>query len=230
MGDEPAAGTQASEHHIRVRRTARYYTLGGDGELSQLWVVCHGFGQLARDFIRPFEAIASPARLIVAPEALNRYYVDARPVRHGPDAHVGATWMTREDREHDIDDYVAYLDAVRTHVLEGRDDAALPAVFALGFSQGAAAAARWAVRGAQPVQHLIVWGAGLPPELRLAPALFRDARLSIVLGERDGAVGDALRSRLRDQLANAGVSARFLAFPGGHHLHGETLRLLAEEG
>src|SRR5688500_9204944 len=90
---------QMEEHHITVRRTARYYTLGPvDGDVAEVWIVCHGFAQLAGRFMRHFTAIDDGTRLIVAPEALNRFYVEAVPGVHGPDSKVGATWMTREDR------------------------------------------------------------------------------------------------------------------------------------
>ena len=42
-------------HSIRVRRTARYYTLGPThGFPRELWIVCHGYGQLAGKFLRQF--------------------------------------------------------------------------------------------------------------------------------------------------------------------------------
>src|SRR4051812_23305685 len=43
----------ASEHSIEVPRTARYYVLG-DATGGDLWIVVHGFGQLAGDFIEYF--------------------------------------------------------------------------------------------------------------------------------------------------------------------------------
>src|ERR1019366_2165212 len=100
-----------SQHHIPVQKTARYYTLGQIGpEITDVWFACHGYGQLASDFAAEFECIEAPERLIVVPEALSRFYVPAGPGLHGPDAKVGATWMTREDRESEIADYVSYLD------------------------------------------------------------------------------------------------------------------------
>jgi len=46
--------------------------------------------------------------------------------------------MTREDRLHEIDDYVHYLDALHTKIVpQGAT------VTALGFSQGTATVCRW---------------------------------------------------------------------------------------
>ena len=40
-----------SEHRIQVRRSARYYTMGDAGSAQELWLVCHGYGQLAARFL-----------------------------------------------------------------------------------------------------------------------------------------------------------------------------------
>src|SRR5690606_29110285 len=110
------------EQHTTVPRTARYYTLGRAGpELGQVWFVCHGYGQLAARFIRRFRGLDNGRRLIVAPEALSRFYVGDHGGPHGPESRVGATWMTREDRLREIDDYVRYLDLLHDHVMAGAD-------------------------------------------------------------------------------------------------------------
>ena len=106
------------EHHLEVRRTARYHTLGESGA-GEVWIVCHGYAQLARYFLRAFAAIDDGSRYIVAPEALNRYYHETAPGVHGPDARIAATWMTREDRDTEISDYIAYLDALAARVAAG---------------------------------------------------------------------------------------------------------------
>ncbi len=126
--------SEPSEHHITVARTARYFTIG-DPAATEIWFVCHGYGQLAARFLKRFEPITEGARLVVAPEGLSRFYVGSGERRDQP---VGATWMTREDRLHEIADYVKYLDAVYADVVG--DGPAPGRVRALGFSQGAATA------------------------------------------------------------------------------------------
>jgi hypothetical protein len=66
--------------------------------VHDVWIVCHGYGQLAADFLAAFQVIAAADRLLVAPEALNRFYPGVTTGPHGPDSPVAATWMTREDR------------------------------------------------------------------------------------------------------------------------------------
>src|SRR5919202_1046254 len=101
------------EHHITVTRTARYVTLGDVHEaLRQVWFVCHGYEQLPARFRQPSEDLAEGPRLIVAPEALSRFYVESGAGTRHADVPVGATWMTREDRLSEIADYVSYLDGL----------------------------------------------------------------------------------------------------------------------
>ena len=85
------------ERFIRVPRTARYHVLGDPATARMVWVLLHGYGQLARFFLNKFEGLED-GLLIAAPEGLSRFYLDAQHQR------VGATWMTREDREHEIGD------------------------------------------------------------------------------------------------------------------------------
>jgi hypothetical protein len=46
-----------------------------DASLAEVWIVCHGHGQLASRFLTRFIPIEREDRLFVAPEALSRYYL-----------------------------------------------------------------------------------------------------------------------------------------------------------
>ena len=94
----------ATEHHLTVQRTARYYTLGESTEqIQNIWFCLHGFGQLAKYFGRKFTDVADDETIVVVPEGLSRLYLNGEYQR------VGASWLTREDREHEISDFLAYL-------------------------------------------------------------------------------------------------------------------------
>ncbi|MGH7679044.1 MAG: alpha/beta hydrolase, partial [Gemmatimonadaceae bacterium] len=65
------------ERHIRVHRTARFYLLGAPAkQATELWVACHGYGQLAGGFAAALEPLADGGRTVVVPEALSRFYLD----------------------------------------------------------------------------------------------------------------------------------------------------------
>ena len=228
-----------TENHLRVARTARYFELGGpesaqsssqqiaSRQVVSLWFVLHGYSQLARDFVQYFADAAGPTRLIVAPEALNRYYL--APPEAGPAAErpVGATWMTREDRDNEIADYVSYLDTLY-EALQPRlsIDARVEVI---GFSQGAATATRWALHGHVPVSRLILWGGLLPPETPLDEPALRRSRLTLVAGSRDQYLtADRLEAE-EQRLAAAGIPLRVIRFDGRHSLKRDVIRQLAAE-
>lgn len=221
---EPAGnGFPAAEQHIEVRRTARYYTAGEPRVAREVWFLLHGYGQLARRFLRHFRSLVTPGRLLVAPEALNRYYSEYRPGFHRPDARVGATWMTREDRLSEIDDYVHYLDRLYAALTTPLADTRV----LLGFSQGAATAARWAALGEARFQRVILWGGFLPPELPRGPALFRGAALTLVFGRADSYASPAQVEAESAALRASGVAHRLHWFDGGHALAAAPLLELA---
>lgn len=61
------------QHHtITISRTAHYFVLGQPGpQVRRLWIVCHGYGQLADEFLEQFRLLDDGETLVVAPEGLN---------------------------------------------------------------------------------------------------------------------------------------------------------------
>lgn len=206
------------EHHLPVTRTGRYVTLGPP-DAGDVWFVLHGYGQLAHRFIRSFEPIADGSRLLVAPEALNRFYVDAEHRK------VGATWMTREDRLTDISDYVGYLDAV-VDTLGLAVGAAR--VTAFGFSQGSATACRWATRGRTRVHRLVCWGGEVPPDLDLPEVAdrLRDSDVVLAAGTEDRFITPKVVEATSARLERHGIAHRVFRFQGGHEIPEAALREL----
>lgn len=150
--------------------------------------------------------------LIAAPEGLSRFYTDPDHTR------VGATWMTREDREHEIADQAEYLDRLVAHLIAGSGGAMR--VNVLGFSQGVATACRWAVRGKTRFGKLVLWSGAIPPDI--APQEFRGAlpKTNVVLvhGERDELTREDVLIRNETTLRDSGVAHRSVRFAGGHQL------------
>lgn len=207
-----------SVHSLEVPRTARVATIGSP-DAAAWWVGLHGYGQLAADFIESFAPVAGPERCVVAPEALSRFYVDGME-RH---EEVGASWMTREDRDNEIADYVAYLDAAIRHLRPEDHD---PSICALGFSQGAATASRWAVLGDTAIDRLVLWGGAPAHDLDLsahADAL-RAMRLTMVVGTDDPYVTAERREAVRRRLGRHNIPVAVRTFEGGHRLDKDLLQ------
>ena len=103
-----------TEHHLAVTRTARYYQLGElSAQTQRVWFVCHGYGQLAAYFSRHFTFLsaANPDTVIIAPEGMSRFYLQ------GNGGRVGASWMTSDDRLHEIADHIGFLNQLAAKIL-----------------------------------------------------------------------------------------------------------------
>lgn len=214
-----------NEHRLTVTRSARVQVLGDLEGAREVWIVIHGFGQLAVDFVAPFKAVAGPDRAIIAPEALNRFYKEREGATRSADRPVGATWMTREDRDAEIADYVAYLDAVAAHFARGR------ALTVLGFSQGVATLMRWVTLGSAVSARVIAWGGEIPADVDLAAhrGRFPDAGLDVVMGSVDEYHSWINLDGMKRRLEEAAIPYRVHIFEGGHRLDRAMLLSLADE-
>jgi len=216
-----------TEHHLAVTRSARYYQLG---ELSahtrRVWFVCHGYGQLAAYFARHFAFLveAAPTTVVIAPEGLSRFYLS------GNGGRVGASWMTRDDRLHEIDDHIGFLDQLADSVL-----VQCPAdvnVTVLGFSQGTATVSRWLAQARFRPAQLILWAGGFPDDLDPTDArkLLENLPLTIVLGTDDEYISASQMAHQQQQLQQFGATPTLITFFGKHELNRAVLAELAGLG
>lgn len=214
-----------TEREIRINRRARYAIAGRPDAAGELWLVLHGHGQLAQDFVGNFAHLVTGHRAIVAPEALNRYYLEPAGHRGAhTELKVGATWMTREHRLAEIADYVEYLDAVLR--AEWRPGVRL---VALGFSQGVATLCRWVAMGAHRPDRVIAWAGGWPSDLAVEVARdrFPAEGVDVVLGSRDQFASWVDAEGQAERLRAGGIPVTLTGFEGGHRLDRDTLTALA---
>lgn len=219
------------QRHLQVPRFARYSIMGSlEGDLSEVWIVCHGHSQLARRFLSRFLPLERSDRLFIAPEALSRYYLSP-PVAgpHAPGTPVGASWMTSEDREFEIQDYVNYLDLLHDEIFSVVDRSKVR-LWVLGFSQGVATVARWVARGNVDPDRVVLYAGVLPPELDVESAarLARRSPLTIALGTSDDFASPELIAAQEARLRELGVPHTTIRFDGGHEVIPEVLKRLTE--
>jgi predicted esterase len=206
---------------IIVPKTARYFILGEPTEeITTVWFVCHGYGQLASYFIRNFEMLKTRQTLIVAPEGLHRFYWEKFSGR------VVASWMTKEDREDDIIDYVSYLDLVYDQVLATLKHKKIKIVV-LGFSQGTATVCRWIANKRSHVDELILWAGSLPPDVDFSNELIKTLKIYFVVGDADEFIKEEQVNEYRQLLEEKKLLAEIIRFKGKHELHEGTLTALA---
>jgi predicted esterase len=213
-----------TEQHLLTQRTARYYSLGTPSdEVTDLWIVCHGYGQLARYFLRHFAPLDNGHTVIVAPEALSRFYLD------GFSGRVGATWMTKEDRLTEIEDQAAYLTLLlQTQLNQLPENVRVTIV---GFSQGGATVSRWLASGAAPVHRLILWAASFPEDIDFTAgkAAFTNLPVAIVYGTQDEFITPESLQKKQQLMSEIGVTPQNYTFEGGHTLDAATLVKVNEQ-
>lgn len=207
---------EKQEHHIKVQRTARYYTAGELNEnTKEVWIVLHGWGQLARTFFKEFEALQNPNRFFIAPEALNRFYLKIGQPE------VGATWMTSENRNLEINDYVNYLNDLYNKLLRAKIPTETK-VTVLGFSQGATTLSRWLAETNNRIDRVILYAGEPAVELQneQGAKAFSRAENYYFIGSRDHIFTQERLSVFRPFLPNF----QFVEYEGSHKISGEILK------
>ena len=209
-----------TEHHIPVTRTARYFTLGEFSDNTKdIWIVLHGHRQLAGKFIMQFEELSASGSIVYAPEGLMRLYIK------GDFGDVGASWMTKEDRESDIKDYVNYLDRLFFDEIEPKAKLHQLKINALGFSQGAATLARWLALGKAKVNKAVFWCGSLAHDLNYSdyPAL-KQTEIHQVFASKDPYYKSDFPESQVHLLKNAGIQPKTYIFDGGHEISVELMK------
>jgi predicted esterase len=209
-----------TEHHIPVTRTARYFTLGEFSDNTKdIWIVLHGHRQLAGEFITQFEEPAKEGSFIYAPEGLMRLYVK------GDHGDVGASWMTKEDRESDIKDYVNYLDRLFFDEIEPKAKLNKININTLGFSQGAATLSRWLTLGRAKVNKAVFWCGSLAHDLNYADyPEFIKTKIHQVFASKDPYYKSDFPELQIQLLKNAGIQPKSYIFDGGHVISVEQMK------
>lgn len=213
-----------TEHHLSVQRTARYYTLGELNEqTTDLWFVLHGYGQLAKYFIRRFDVVQNKKTVVVAPEGLSRLYLN------GEYSKIGASWITREDRDNEVQDYIAYLNKLYDTVVAGRPDGSTQPlrITLFGFSQGAATVCRWLNDGHVRADRLMLWAGFFPKGISdvIDPTKLTDTETFYIYGRHDEYIeqlpdADEYIRRMQTELP----TLRIVPFEGRHVVEREVLQ------
>jgi predicted esterase len=197
---------------------ARYFKLGSINERTkEVWFVLHGQGQLAEFFIQKFKKLEDENICVIAPEGLSRYYLE------GYSGRVGATWMTKENRLMDIDNYIQYLNAVYKTEVNMPLDRIKITVF--GFSQGAATASRWVMNQSIDFHRLILWGGVFPPDIDFTKGheILKTKETYIVYGKSDPFLSDDRFLEMESIFAQLNIHPKIVTFSGSHEIHNDTL-------
>lgn len=213
----------AEEKHLVIPKTARYFLHGTPSEKTkEIWFIIHGYGQLAQYFIRHFNHFDPETTVVVAPEGLSRFYLEGT----SPDSRIGATWMTKEDRDNEIKDYVNYLDLLHDHLLAGLSPQVQVKVF--GFSQGCSTLCRWVAYGKVKPTRLVMWAGTFPPDIDLEDfgPQFQGYEVDVVYGKNDEYLSWINAEEITLWMEKAGIDFRVTTFDGKHEIVREVLNKL----
>ncbi|MEQ8472514.1 MAG: alpha/beta hydrolase [Marinoscillum sp.] len=201
------------ETHINYQHSAPYYRLNEyTPSTKRVWVVFHGYGQLAQFFIRKFSGLDPDENLIVAPQGTSKFYLE------GFSGRVGANWMTKEDRLNDIANQYAYIDQVLQHEQIEFDQVEL---IYFGFSQGVATMCRYAAHARLAFSKMIIWAGTIPPELDSIDFDFNSGQESILYftGTKDPfykeGMEEAQKTRIKEVMD---IAPEVIWFEGEHEV------------
>ena len=207
---------------LETKKTGRYYTLGkANPNVYSLWIVFHGYGQLANEFIENFSFLESENTLIIAPEALNKFYL------RGFNGKIGAAWMTKEDRENEIKDYVCFIDkvfneATKKLIMEKCK------INVLGFSQGTHTAVRWLDSFHRSIDKLILWSGSFPRDCDYNSNMnyWKSIETTLVIGENDKMITESMVKDNVEYFQKMNLNIKLVEFNGGHEIDEQTLTQL----
>jgi predicted esterase len=207
-------------HQFKVSKTAHYYTLGTlSPKTKRILLVFHGYGQLAQRFIQKFNQLEDC--FVIAPEGFARFYWK------GTSGDVGASWMTKEDRTTEIDDYSLYLSQLYAHFGLAEHDAEL--IFC-AFSQGGATALRWMARTQPRFDRLLLWGVSVPQDIDYVPLLpyFEAGKTQLLYGDADEYITPKRLESAKQFLEAQRLPFELIFFEGKHIVDRSLLHKLLE--
>ena len=213
------------EQKLSFNFEARYFKNGNLENAKEVWFVIHGYGQLAKYFIRKFSVVEQANICIIAPEGLSHFYLEDIATRTaGGSNRVGATWMTRENREGDIQNYITYLNTLYTKEIGSRKIKTT----LLGFSQGSATVTRWALDGKVNFDRLVLWAGIFPPDMDFKKGHEMLAKKEVieVLGKNDPYITQEKKKELNRLSEALQITPKLIEFDGGHDIDAITLKSL----
>jgi predicted esterase len=199
-------------HRFKSLKTYRYFSIPAEKKTKNLLIAMHGYGQLAEYFIRKFNR-CSENYTVLAPEGPHRFY------KNGYSGRVGASWMTKESREDDIEDNLNWLSEwLIVHLKENTYEKTV----LLGFSQGGATAARWYYSQPHLFSHFILWASVFPPDIEKPNTT--SGQSYFLVGDKD----EFLTSEIleKELLIYQKLGFKTMLFEGNHDIDPKTLNNL----
>ena len=204
---------------LQIEKKARYFQLGNPGnDTSIVWVVLHGYGMLSEFFIQKFIKLENKNTLILAPEALNRFYIDTNYGR------VGASWMTKDERQDDIKENIKYLNSLMDQIIKEIGHNRFK-INVLGFSQGGATACRWLFKSGLKFENLIMWAGDIPKDTLTEDNRLKwnDMNTHLVMGKKDELINEEMKAKFLKLVTEYKLDYKLTLYDGDHRIYPDVL-------
>ena len=208
-----------TEKEISYNITNTYSTLNTlSSKTKNVWFVCHGIGYLSRYFLKYFKGLNPEENYIIAPQASSKHYLGSAY------KHVGASWLTKENTEVEIENIMHYFDAV----LESEKIPKDTNLIVLGYSQGVSIAMRYVVKRQLQCSQLLLLSGGIPIELVADDFNFLNAKVSVVFGDNDEFITEERMKQEKHKIEILfGDNANIIIFEGKHEVKKEIINSFA---
>lgn len=209
------------EKRINLNLIAPYHTDGTLTAATQTIIIAfHGYGQLAKYFIRKFDFLDSVENYVIAPQGLSKFYIKNH-------TRVGASWMTKENRLLDLENQLHYIQTV-FKVETTTIDWTKVKLVVVGFSQGVATASRWIVRNKIPFDKFIAYAGQPAYELTEKDFDFirSEAEVIAVLGDDDPFYRGEDILKFKEAFHTVFPKGKFETFEGKHEVLKDVLKAI----
>lgn len=206
------------EKEVSYNTKNSYSTLNTfSNKTKNVWFVCHGISFLSRYFLKYFNDLNPKENYIIAPQAQSKYYLGYKY------KHVGASWLTRENTQKEIDNLMKYLDAVF-------DKEKLPDnvnLIALGFSQGVSVIMRYMAKKKLICGQLVLLSGMIPKELTREDFEFLNGKtkVSLIYGTNDEFLSEEKliyeKKRFNELFGNEAI---IIPFDGKHEVNKQVIK------
>ncbi len=191
-----------------------------DKDTKNLWILFHGYGQLAKDFVKPFLPLKDKDTCLIVPQGLSKFYLS------GSKGVVGASWMTSYERETEITNYLNYINSILSKELMNASEQININLF--GFSQGTHTLTRWIVRENIPYNRLIIWGGYFAEDIldEELKSYFNKPGVMVVLGDSDRFIKSDKLLLIQKKIHDIVPEVKLQMYKGRHTINEDVLKTI----
>jgi len=214
-----------NKHNISFEFSSSYITCNKlTNNTENIWIVFHGYGQLSKYFIRRFDVLEGDKNYIIAPQGLSKFYVDE------DFKNVGASWLTKEDKESDLLNQQKYLIKLMDE-LKSKIDFSKIKINLFGFSQGVSAFTRLLINYNMKIDNIIIWAGWVPDEFfNINKDVLKDTNLFFVIGNKDKYYNNPIiKGYIEKFKKTLNKEIDYFVFDGGHIVDRKVLKKINEK-